>query len=448
MSMMAKLNKEILKNKYSTGSIWESCIYDMLNTTYDKPCKEFFESNLLSFNKHLDADFFCIEIYTNNKDAADVVCCCNRTETLPPSTFHGIGTLRERALTEHIITITKNVRDTYPNTPFLSKLNIQAFSSITLFDPEDKPIGVLTALFCDKIKDDKKVEALLFIFSNTMDKYIERARERKLEERKNAALLLFKEELERTNKQLVTLKKELEIANLKAKEAQQLKTTFLANLSHEIRTPMNAILGFTELLKSDDLNKEEKSEYLDIVLQNGGLLLRVMDDLIEISKLQTEQGFAKKERVSVNNLILDLHHNYTRKITATQKPLELILILGNPDGKDNLLTHKEALYKSLNHLIDNAVKFTKEGSIYIGYTVEKGVFEFFVKDSGIGIPKDKKESIFDLFRQLDNSMSRKFGGNGVGLPIAKKYVEIMGGEIWAEPDQALGALFKMVIPAG
>lgn len=446
--MMAKQYNDMLKNPLSTDSIWESCVYDILNAKYDKPWKDFFESNLLSFNKHLDADYVCVERFTPNREVMEVVCACNRTNYLPPSFFHNLSTSRERILLENTITVKENVCDIYPTNQVLSDLKIEAYSSVVLFDSEDKPIGILTALFCDEIKDVKKTEALMFIFSRSTGKDLECATEQKLHKLKNSQLLIYKEELERTKKQLDKINEQLKIANIKAKESQQLKTSFLANLSHEIRTPMNAILGFTELLRSNGIVEEERNEYLDIVLQNGGQLLRVMDDLIEVSKLQTEQGFNEKERVSVNDMIMDLQKNYTHKINVMQKPLKLVLILGNQAGKDSLITHKEALYKILDQLIDNAVKFTKKGFIYIGYTAQKGVFEFFVKDSGIGIPSGKEERIFDLFRQINNSMNRDFGGNGVGLSIAKKYVESMGGQIWAEPNQQEGALFKFTIPAG
>ncbi len=438
----------MLKNPLHTDNIWESCIYDLLNAKHDKPKKEYLVATLLSFNKHLDADYVCIERFTSNKEVMEVVGACNRAKYLPPSFFHNLNTPREKILLETTLTIKDKARDIYPDNQLLNNLNIEAYSSIVLFDSDTEPIGILTALFCDKIKEIKKIEALMFIFSNSMGKELEFDRERKIHKLKNAQLLIYKEELERTNKQLNITKEQLKTANIKAKESQQLKTSFLANLSHEIRTPMNAILGFTELLRSNGLGEEERNEYLDIVLQNGGQLLRVMDDLIEISKLQTEQGFKEKERVLVNNMLVDLQNIYSHKINTLQKPIKLILILGNQDGKDSLVTHKEALYKILDHLISNAVKFTKIGLIYIGYTVENGTFEFFVKDAGIGIPSGEEENIFDLFRQLNNTMNRDFGGNGVGLSIAKKYVESMGGIIWAEPYQKEGALFKFVIPAG
>ena len=446
--MIAKHYNDMLKNPLNTDNIWESCIYDILNAKYDKPYKDFFESNLLSFNKHLKADYVCVEHFTRNKEVLDVVCACNRTNYLPLSSFHNLGTPRERILLENTITIQDNVKDIFPHNSLLSDLNIKAYRSIVLFDSEDEPIGVLTALFCNKIKNIKRTEALMFILSHSTGKDLECARERKLHKLKNAQLLIFKEELERTNKHLDKTNEQLKIAIIKGKESQQLKTSFLANLSHEIRTPMNAILGFTELLRSNGLNEEERNEYLDIVLQNGGQLLRVMDDLIEISKLQTEQGFNKKERVSVNDLIMDLQHIYNRKINEMKKPLKLMLILGNQDGKDSLVTHRDALCKILDHLINNAVKFTKKGYVYIGYTAENGRFEFFVKDSGIGIPSGEEKNIFDLFRQLNNTMNRDFGGNGVGLSIAQKYVQSMGGKIWVEPNQEEGALLKFVIPAG
>ncbi|SMO69302.1 Signal transduction histidine kinase [Saccharicrinis carchari] len=438
----------MLRNYLNTDNIWESCIYDILHPKHDKLEKDLLESALLSLNKHLRADYVYVERFSPNSKAMDIVCACNRSDILPPSFFNKTDSQRDEVLREHIITIKENMRAAYPDNPLLSKLKIEAYSRIVLLDSTGMPIGVLTALFCDKIKDVIKTEGLMFIISHTLSRNLECAGEQKLQERKSAELLLYKEELERTNKQLDKTKKQLEAAHIKAAEGQQLKASFLANLSHEIRTPMNAIMGFTELLKSNGLAEEERKEYIDIVLQNGSQLLHVMDNIMEISKLQTEQGFEKKERVMVNDIITDLYHNYTRKLQKVKKPIKLILLMGNQNGKDVLLANKNALHKILDHLINNAVKFSKKGCVFIGYTVENHTFEFFVKDSGIGIPAGEEKSIFDMFRQLNVGMSREFEGNGVGLSIAKKYVESMGGQIWTEPAQKTGALIKFTIPAG
>jgi signal transduction histidine kinase len=267
-------------------------------------------------------------------------------------------------------------------------------------------------------------------------------------EKKNKELLRTEEELKLKNQLLDNLNKNISKAKQVVDESSRLKSAFLANLSHEIRTPMNVIMGFTELLSADDLSEEQRLHYIDIIRQNGTRLLNIMDSLIDISRFQASNIGKDQEVFSLNQITKQLYNNYLSDITITGKPLNLKITLGAPDGKDMIRLDKEAIYKILNHLLDNAVKFTASGYIHFGYEIRDQHILFFVEDTGIGIPEGKENVIFDLFRQGDLHLSRQFGGNGLGLAIAKRYVSAMNGQIWCHNNEndRFGATFKFTLP--
>ncbi len=444
--MAEQRQKELLGQQLNLNNGWESCIYDLFNPKNHLLGKEFFESTILSLSKYLDADNVFVARKNEKTQTLNTVAFCNREKIRPATSFKYKNTPCDLVINDNIITYKESVTCEFPESKILKELKVEGYCGVPLYNSSRKPIGVLTALFGKKIEDPKKVEALMFMFSSRISSELEHMEKEQELKKRNMELMVFREELINKNRELDEINRVLQKATLKAEESNKLKSSFLANLSHEVRTPMNAIIGFTELLKSNNLNPEERAEYINIVHQNGNQLMRVMDALIDISKLQTQVYVEPKEKINVNNLIHDLYKNYSQEITAMKKPIKLNLILGNEGEKNVLTTHKEALYKIFDHLINNAIKFTQEGDIYIGYTVDKSAFEFFIKDSGIGIPKGQEECIFDLFRQADIQNSREFGGNGIGLSIVKKYVEIMGGNVWAETNQEKGSLLKFVIP--
>ncbi len=444
--MSTNKDRELLSKQLNVKGDWESCVYDLFNPRNPLKGEAFFKDTILKLCKYLDADYVFVAKLNGNDKELDAVAYCDKDELLPSFKFEYDGTPCENVLSQNSITYKSSVQVKFPEDLRLKKMSIEAYSGVPLIGSAKEPIGVLTALFCKPIEDAKRVEALMYMFSSRLALELEHLEEQRELKRRNLELLVFKEELIRKNRELDEMNQELKKANLKAKESAKLKSSFLANLSHEIRTPMNAIIGFTELLRSNDLNKDERQEYLNIIYQNGNQLMRVMDALIDISKLQAKVYIDKKEKVHVNKILSDIHENYSEELSVIQKPVEFNLILGDKDGKDLMYAHKEALLKVFDHLLSNAFKFTKQGKVYIGYTIEDDCFEFFVKDTGIGIPSGFEDYIFDLFRQAEIENSREFGGNGIGLSIVKKYVEIMGGEVWAEPDQKEGALLKFTVP--
>ena len=248
---------------------------------------------------------------------------------------------------------------------------------------------------------------------------------------------------------------ELIKAREKAEESERLKSAFLANMSHEIRTPMNGILGFTELLKDHHLRGEEQQKYIGIIEKSGTRLLNIINDIINISKIESHQTKVSITDTNVNEQIEYIYQFF--KPEAEQKKLHLTFqnVLSVNDAY--IKTDREKLYAVLTNLVKNAIKFTQTGSIEVGYQVKDEVLEFFVKDSGPGIPDDHKEIIFERFRQGSQSLTRNYEGAGLGLSISKAYVEMLGGKIWVTNNPGLipvngnllnkGSIFYFTLPA-
>jgi PAS domain S-box-containing protein len=241
--------------------------------------------------------------------------------------------------------------------------------------------------------------------------------------------------------------KNLKIAKEKAEESDRLKSAFLANMSHEIRTPMNAILGFSELLKSNDLTKDTREEYIKIINNKGHELLLLINDIIDISKIEAGDINIIKTDLSVNDLIRDLYtHVMEEKALMNREHLQIRLSI--PQSVQAIINSDIIrLRQILTNLLNNALKFTKEGYIEIGYRIEKqSTIEFFVKDTGIGISEDKQDIIFDRFRQVDESISSVFGGTGLGLAISKNLVSLLGGNIRVKSKPGYGSTFYFRLP--
>lgn len=233
-------------------------------------------------------------------------------------------------------------------------------------------------------------------------------------------------------------------AKEKAEESDRLKSAFLANISHEIRTPMNGILGFAELLKEPELTGDEQSEYIDLIRQSGERMLSLINDLIDISRIEAGETFFQITETPVNTLLHNLHAFFRPQ--AEKKALHLSCSTGLSDSKSTIDTDETKLGQILTNLIQNALKFTHKGNIAFGYERVGENLEFFVSDTGIGIPAAMKEKIFDRFRQLDNSLTRTHEGSGLGLCITKAYVEKLGGKIDVESHEGQDCTFRFTIP--
>ncbi len=233
-------------------------------------------------------------------------------------------------------------------------------------------------------------------------------------------------------------------AKEKAEENDRLKSAFLANISHEIRTPMNGILGFSELLKEPHLSGEEQAEYIDLMQQSGQRMLNLINDLIDISRIEAGQTMLQVAETPVNELLHDVCSFF--KPLAEAKGLRFDCKPRLPDSESIIISDQTKLNQILTNLVQNALKFTRTGSIVIEYSRKGTMLTFSVSDSGIGIPVAMQNRIFDRFLQVDNSLTRNHEGSGLGLSISKAYVELLGGTIWVESEEGKGCKFIFTIP--
>lgn len=237
----------------------------------------------------------------------------------------------------------------------------------------------------------------------------------------------------------------LKKATFAAQESDRLKTAFLQNISHEIRTPMNGILGFLELLQEPDLDAATQQEFVQLVNKSGQRLLNTVNDIIEVSMIESEPRKIQNTLVDLEQLMNYKLSLYTHQVE--EKGLELILSADCIAGEDALvLVDKVKLEVILAALLNNAVKFTNEGSIELGNYIQEDLIVFYVKDTGIGVPSTCIESIFERFVQAECQRNRTHEGSGLGLTIAKAYVEDMGGKIWLNSEPEKGSVFFFSIP--
>jgi signal transduction histidine kinase/CheY-like chemotaxis protein len=242
-------------------------------------------------------------------------------------------------------------------------------------------------------------------------------------------------------------KKQLEIAKEKAEESDMLKSSFLANLSHEIRTPMNAIMGFSDLLNDPNLNQKDKTDYLKIIRNSGKNLISIIEDLIEMSKIDSKQITPNYQSLDLDKCISELHRAI--KITIPEeKNIEFFIHENTEPVKRKILTDEIKLTQILTNLITNAIKFTKKGYVSIGYKVneEDKLLEIWVEDSGLGINENNLKIIFERFRRVEDEFSIELSGLGLGLSITKAYVELLGGYINVKSIPGLGSTFSITIP--
>lgn len=246
----------------------------------------------------------------------------------------------------------------------------------------------------------------------------------------------------------ITMKKQAENELIKAKEkaeeSDRLKTAFLHNVSHEIRTPMNAIIGFASLLNDKGISDEDRRQYIDIIFQSGGQLLSIINDIVDIANVESGQAKVNETEFNLNSALRSVSEQFS--IIGKQNNDLIRLMTALPDGNCNILTDNTKLVQILSNLINNAIKFTRDGTIEFGYFTKNEFLEFFVKDSGIGIPAEYHSRIFDRFYQVDNAVSRQYTGTGLGLSICKGYVELLGGKITVESEPEKGTMFKFTIP--
>lgn len=239
----------------------------------------------------------------------------------------------------------------------------------------------------------------------------------------------------------------LKVARKKAEESDMLKSAFLANMSHEIRTPMNAILGFGQLLREKELDREKQNKFLDIIVVRSKNLLQIINDIIDISKIEANQLNIEKRTFSLNKILYELFSNFEAELATQNKENVQLNFKAELEKEASYIESDEIRLKQiLTNLISNAIKFTEKGTIEFGYSIRGEYLQFFVSDTGTGIPKEAIGQIFERFRQADDSSTREFGGTGLGLSISKQLVEMLGGKIWVESELRRGSSFYFTIP--
>lgn len=269
------------------------------------------------------------------------------------------------------------------------------------------------------------------------------------EQKKAERLLQEKgEEIAAQNSILKQTNEELLIAKEKAQESDRLKSAFLANMSHEIRTPMNGILGFSELLKEPGLSGDEQLAYIDIIEKSGTRLLNIINDIVDISKIEAGLMKLNIQESNINEQIKYIYTFFKPEVEA--KKISFRYKNGLQDESAFIKIDREKVYAILTNLVKNSIKFTEKGNIEFGYSLKTyqklPILEFYVKDSGIGIPKERQAAVFERFIQADITDKMARQGAGLGLAISKAYVEMLGGKIWVESQEEMGSTFYFTLP--
>ena len=334
--------------------------------------------------------------------------------------------------------------------PFLDGFEVMAQLKPLIGEHNFIPILVLTA---DATSDTKKralsegasdfltkpfdlIEVGLRIKNLLLTSYL-------LAQLKDQNVLLEEKVMERT-KELLDTNRRLEIAKNKAETSSKLKTAFMQNISHEVRTPLNGILGFSSLMIDPDLSMEDKEEFMEMLQDSSDRLVKTITDYMDVSLIASESMEVVHKSFDVVDLLRRIKNKYDKK--AIKHAIEFNLITPLEINDFQIISDEELLSKSLLQLIDNAFKFTQNGSIGFGYQLEADKIKFFVRDTGAGIHKNAQELVFESFMQEDVSNTRGHEGSGLGLTIAKGIVELLGGTIELDSEKNKGSLFQIILP--
>lgn len=234
----------------------------------------------------------------------------------------------------------------------------------------------------------------------------------------------------------------------KAKSFDKVSNKFLSNISHEIRTPLNGIIGFAELLLKKNIVPEKQKEFAGIIYKNGTYLLKLITDMLDLSRIEAGKLKLYKVQFSVNRLLYDLQLFFLLDMKNRDKGHIMFKILpGLPDGMDMVLADELRIKQVIINLVANAIKFTSKGEIVLGYKlVSPELLEFFVRDTGVGMDEEGVKNIFGRFQQATDTITQEYGGSGLGLSISKEFVELHGGKIWVESVRGEGSVFHFTLP--
>jgi signal transduction histidine kinase/CheY-like chemotaxis protein len=259
----------------------------------------------------------------------------------------------------------------------------------------------------------------------------------------NEKYITSNESLKESNEAIRQVNQELIIARKKAEESDQLKSAFVANMSHEIRSPMNAIIGFAELMNTRNLTKKEIKEFTSIIVVKSNELLHLINDILDISKIESNTVTVYFENVSLNKLLDEINMVFQNRLEQLEKSHINLICIQPPLGEEFRFSTDEMKFKQIFiNLLENAIKFTDKGEIKFGFNkIDNGQLTCFVSDTGIGIDHKYQEKIFKIFRQADNDLKRNYGGTGLGLAICKGNANLLGGDIRVESEPGKGSTF-------
>lgn len=245
---------------------------------------------------------------------------------------------------------------------------------------------------------------------------------------------------------MATIKKNYIHEYERAKMSDRLKSAFVANLSHEIRTPLNAIVGFSSLISDKDVSKDEREMYEEQITRNSDYLLNLIEDIIDVSKIESNQLNVKIVELDIVPVIRRVVESFQLNVSAERR-VKVVTACGSKSTSMIVKVDQLRFEQILRNLLSNAVKFTEEGIIQVNCYAEKGFHVFSVTDTGIGIHIDHQKIIFDRFTKIDNSKQYLYRGTGIGLFLSKQLVEMFGGSIWVESEVGKGSTFYFTIPA-
>jgi len=235
----------------------------------------------------------------------------------------------------------------------------------------------------------------------------------------------------------------------KAEKSTKLKTNFLANMAHDIRNPLNAILGFSRMLAEDtNISTEDRRRFGSLIESNGSNLLYLINDIIDVSKIEANQMQINNRKMELNSVLEELYLSFQKQVKDIDSlTLKLNIAIDDPDF--TIFSDADRIRQILSNLLSNAIKYTKKGLIEFGYTIsdDQKMIQFFVKDTGIGIEAEHLEGIFERFTREEKGEVKKIQGTGLGLDISRRLVELLGGEIWANSELNKGSDFFFTIPA-
>ena len=263
-------------------------------------------------------------------------------------------------------------------------------------------------------------------------------------QRQNEEYEALNEELSESMIQIREMNIDLEKSKVKAEESDRLKSAFLANMSHEIRTPMNGILGFTNLLSKPNITGDQKEKYIDIIQKSGNRMLHTVTDLMDISMIEAGQMKVNIAPVNINEQCANLVDFFAPE--ANNKGIKLLSSGILNENESVILTDLEKFYAVVSNLTKNAIKYSHKGEIKVGCNREDQNIRITVEDTGIGIPKERLDAIFDRFVQADIEDKAAYEGSGLGLSISRAYVDMLGGNMWVESEEGIGSKFHFTIP--